>query len=118
MGLKGSRVQAVVSELSGERIDIVPWHPDPEIFARRALAPAKVSKVISDSERHVITAIVDEDQLSLAIGRNGQNVRLASQLSGWEIDILTEEDESQRRQDEIRSRSQMFISSRTLPGQW
>ena len=87
VGLKGSRVQAVVSELGGERIDIVPWHPDPEIFARRALAPARVSKVISDPERQVITAIVDEDQLSLAIGRNGQNVRLASQLIGWQIDL-------------------------------
>ena len=87
VGLKGSRVQAVVSELGGERIDIVPWHPDPEIFARRALAPARVSKVISDPERQVVTAIVDEDQLSLAIGRNGQNVRLASQLIGWQIDL-------------------------------
>lgn len=87
VGLKGSRVQAVVSELGGERIDIVPWHPDPEIYARRALAPAKVAKVLSDSTRRVITAIVDEDQLSLAIGRNGQNVRLASQLIGWQIDL-------------------------------
>ena len=88
VGLKGSRVQAVVSELGGERIDIVPWHPDPEVFARRALAPARVSKVFSDAERQVITAIVDEDQLSLAIGRNGQNVRLASQLIGWQIDLF------------------------------
>ena len=87
VGLKGSRVQAVVSELGGERIDIVPWHPDPEIYARRALAPAKVAKVLSDSSKRVITAIVDEDQLSLAIGRNGQNVRLASQLIGWQIDL-------------------------------
>ncbi len=87
VGLKGSRVQAVVSELGGERIDIVPWHPDPEIYSRRALAPARVSKVVSDPERQVITAIVDEDQLSLAIGRNGQNVRLASQLIGWQIDL-------------------------------
>ncbi|MEX0980375.1 MAG: transcription termination factor NusA [Gemmatimonadota bacterium] len=87
VGLKGSRVQAVVSELGGERIDIVPWHPDTEVFARRALAPARVSKVISNPERQVITAIVDEDQLSLAIGRNGQNVRLASQLIGWQIDL-------------------------------
>jgi N utilization substance protein A len=87
VGLKGARVQAVVGELGGERIDIVPWHPDPEIFARRALAPAKVAKVVSDSARRVITAIVDEDQLSLAIGRNGQNVRLASQLIGWQIDL-------------------------------
>jgi N utilization substance protein A len=96
VGLKGSRVQAVVSELSGERIDIVPWHPDPEIFARRALAPARVSKVISDRERHVITAIVDEDQLSLAIGRNGQNVRLASQLIGWQIDLYSSRDWMER----------------------
>jgi N utilization substance protein A len=76
-----------VSELGGERIDIVPWHPDPEIFARRALAPARVAKVMSSPDRQVITAIVDEDQLSLAIGRNGQNVRLASQLIGWQIDL-------------------------------
>ncbi|WP_419941844.1 transcription termination factor NusA [Candidatus Palauibacter sp.] len=96
VGLKGSRVQAVVSELSGERIDIVPWHPDPEIFARRALAPARVAKVISDQERHVITAIVDDDQLSLAIGRNGQNVRLASQLLGWQIDLYSSRDWMER----------------------
>ena len=96
VGLKGSRVQAVVSELSGERIDIVPWHPDPEIFARRALAPARVAKVISDQEGHVITAIVDEDQLSLAIGRNGQNVRLASQLIGWQIDLYSSRDWMER----------------------
>jgi transcription termination/antitermination protein NusA len=88
VGLKGSRVRAVVQELGGERIDIVPWHPDPEVFAKRALAPAKVAKVISDSENRVITAIVDEDQLSLAIGRAGQNVRLASQLIGWEINLF------------------------------
>lgn len=87
VGLKGSRVQAVVSELGGERIDIVPWHPEPEIFARRALAPARVTKVMVAPDRKVITAIVDEDQLSLAIGRNGQNVRLASQLIGWQIDL-------------------------------
>lgn len=87
VGLKGSRVRAVVQELSGERIDIVPWHPDPEIFAKRALAPARVAKVLSDPENRVMTAIVDEDQLSLAIGRNGQNVRLASQLIGWQLDL-------------------------------
>jgi N utilization substance protein A len=80
-------VQAVVSELGGERIDIVPWHPETEVFARRALAPARVSRVVSNQDRQVITAIVDEDQLSLAIGRNGQNVRLASQLIGWQIDL-------------------------------
>ena len=89
VGLKGSRVQAVVSELSGERIDIVPWHPDPEIYAKRALAPAKVAKVISQTDSKVVTAIIDEDQLSLAIGRNGQNVRLASQLIGWQIDLYS-----------------------------
>jgi transcription termination/antitermination protein NusA len=87
VGLKGSRVQAVVSELGGERIDIVPWSPDIETFARRALAPARVSRVIPDPARQVVTAIVDEDQLSLAIGRNGQNVRLASQLIGWQLDL-------------------------------
>jgi N utilization substance protein A len=89
VGLKGSRVRAVVQELGGERIDIVPWHPDAEVFAKRALAPARVAKVISDYESRVITAIVDEDQLSLAIGRNGQNVRLASQLIGWEINLFS-----------------------------
>jgi transcription termination/antitermination protein NusA len=87
VGLKGSRVQAVVAELGGERIDIVPWHAEIEVFSRRALAPARVSKVLCDKDRQVITAIVDEDQLSLAIGRNGQNVRLASQLIGWQIDL-------------------------------
>lgn len=87
VGLKGSRVRAVVQELSGERIDIVPFHPDPEVYAKRALAPARVSKVVSDVENRVMTAIVDEDQLSLAIGRNGQNVRLASQLIGWQLDL-------------------------------
>lgn len=88
VGLKGSRVRAVVQELGGERIDIVPWHPDPEIFAKRSLAPARVSKVISDYDHRVMTAIVDEDQLSLAIGRGGQNVRLASQLIGWELNLF------------------------------
>ena len=99
VGLKGSRVQAVVSELGGERIDIVPWHPDTEVFARRALAPARVSKVFSDPERQVITAIVDEDQLSLAIGRNGQNVRLASQLIGWQIDLYGSREWMERGED-------------------
>ncbi|OGU06902.1 MAG: transcription termination factor NusA [Gemmatimonadetes bacterium RBG_16_66_8] len=89
VGLKGSRVQAVVNELSGERIDIVPWSPDPERFARLALAPARVSRVFSDPENRTIQAIVDEDQLSLAIGRNGQNVRLASELTGWKIDLFS-----------------------------
>lgn len=89
VGLKGSRVQAVVNELGGERIDIVPWSPDPERFARLALAPARVAKVFSDPESKTIQAVVDEDQLSLAIGRNGQNVRLASDLTGWKIDLYS-----------------------------
>lgn len=89
VGLKGSRVQAVVNELGGERIDIVPWSPDPERFARLALAPARVAKVFSDQANKTIQAVVDEDQLSLAIGRNGQNVRLASELTGWKIDLYS-----------------------------
>jgi transcription termination/antitermination protein NusA len=89
VGLKGSRVQAVVNELNGERIDIVPWSPDPERFARLALAPARVAKVFSDPDSKTIQAVVDEDQLSLAIGRNGQNVRLASELTGWKIDLYS-----------------------------
>jgi N utilization substance protein A len=89
VGLKGSRVQAVVNELGGERIDIVPWSSDPERFAKLALAPARVAKVFSDPETRTIQAIVDEDQLSLAIGKNGQNVRLASELTGWKIDLYS-----------------------------
>lgn len=89
VGLKGSRVQAVVNELNGERIDIVPFSADPERFAKLALAPAKVARVFSDPENRTIQAIVDEDQLSLAIGRNGQNVRLASELTGWKIDLYS-----------------------------
>src|SRR5437867_271388 len=89
VGLKGSRVQAVVNELNGERIDIVPWSPDPERFAKLSLAPARVARVFSDPETKTIQAIVDEDQLSLAIGRNGQNVRLASELTGWKIDLYS-----------------------------
>jgi N utilization substance protein A len=89
VGLKGSRVQSVVNELGGERIDIVPWSPDPERFARLALAPARVARVFSDPDTRTIQAIVDEDQLSLAIGRNGQNVRLASELTGWKIDLFS-----------------------------
>jgi N utilization substance protein A len=89
VGLKGNRVQAVVNELGGERIDIVPWSPDPERFVKLALAPARVSRVFSDPEALTIQAVVDEDQLSLAIGRNGQNVRLASELTGWKIDLYS-----------------------------
>ncbi len=89
VGVKGARVQAVVNELNGERIDIVPWSTDPERFARLALAPAKVARVFSDPATRTIQAIVDEDQLSLAIGKNGQNVRLASELTGWKIDLYS-----------------------------
>ncbi|HEU4631030.1 MAG TPA: transcription termination factor NusA [Gemmatimonadaceae bacterium] len=89
VGLKGSRVQSVVNELGGERIDIVPWSPDPERFAKLALAPARVARVFSDAGTRTIQAVVDEDQLSLAIGRNGQNVRLASELTGWKIDLYS-----------------------------
>ena len=89
VGLKGSRVQAVVNELGGERIDIVPWSSDPERFAKLSLAPARVARVFSDADSKTIQAIVDEDQLSLAIGRNGQNVRLASELTGWKIDLYS-----------------------------
>ncbi len=89
VGLKGARVQAVVNELGGERIDIVPWSPDPERFAKLALAPARVARVFSDALSRTIQAVVDEDQLSLAIGRNGQNVRLASELTGWKIDLYS-----------------------------
>src|SRR3954447_20541168 len=99
VGLKGSRVQAVVNELGGERIDIVPWSPDPERFARLALAPARVAKVFSDPEAKTIQAVVDEDQLSLAIGRNGQNVRLASELTGWKIDLYSSREWLERGSD-------------------
>src|SRR5512138_3398949 len=96
VGLKGSRVQAVVNELQGERIDIVPWSPDPERFAKLALAPAKVARVFSDPGTKTIQAVVDEDQLSLAIGRNGQNVRLASELTGWKIDLFSSREGMER----------------------
>src|SRR5687768_17357062 len=108
VGLKGSRVQAVVNELGGERIDIVPWSPDPERFAKLALAPARVARVFSDPTTKTIQAVVDEDQLSLAIGRNGQNVRLASELTGWKIDLY-----SSREWMERGSEQQIFAP---LPG--
>jgi N utilization substance protein A len=111
VGMRGSRVQAVVNELQGEKIDIIPWSPDTATFVVNALAPAEVTKVVIDEDQGRIEVVVPDDQLSLAIGRRGQNVRLASQLSGWEIDILTEDEESRRRQEEMRSRSQMFIEA-------
>ena len=109
VGMRGSRVQAVVSELQGEKIDIIQWSPDPATFIVNALAPAEVAKVVLDEEAHRIEVVVPDDQLSLAIGRRGQNVRLASQLTGWDIDILTEAEESERRTEEFRSLSQLFI---------
>jgi N utilization substance protein A len=111
VGMRGSRVQAVVGELQGEKIDIIPWSADPATFVVNALAPAEVAKVVMDEEQRRIEVVVPNDQLSLAIGRRGQNVRLASQLSGWDIDILTEDEESERRQEEFRSRSKMFIEA-------
>jgi N utilization substance protein A len=111
VGMRGSRVQAVVAELQGEKIDIIPWSPDPATFVVNALAPAEVAKVVMDEEQRRIEVVVPDDQLSLAIGRRGQNVRLASQLTGWDIDILTEAEESERRQEEFRTRSKMFIEA-------
>jgi N utilization substance protein A len=111
IGMRGSRVQAVVGELQGEKIDIIQWSADPATFIVNALAPAEVAKVVLDEEAHRIEVVVPDEQLSLAIGRRGQNVRLASQLSGWNIDILTEAEESDRRQEDFRTRSQMFIDA-------
>ena len=111
VGMRGSRVQAVVAELQGEKIDIIPWSADAAAFVVNALAPAEVAKVVLDEDAGSLEVIVPEEQLSLAIGRRGQNVRLASQLSGWHIDILTEAEESERRQEEFRLRSQTFIDA-------
>lgn len=111
VGMRGSRVQAVVSELQGEKIDIIPWSPDPATFVVNALAPAEVAKIVLDEDQNKIEVVVPDDQLSLAIGRRGQNVRLASMLTGWDIDILTEEEESERRQKEFLSRSERFIQA-------
>src|SRR5579872_7135864 len=111
VGMRGSRVQAVVGELQGEKIDIIPWAQDPATFVVNGLAPAEVTKVVMDEEQRRIEVVVPDDQLSLAIGRRGQNVRLASQLTGWDIDILTEAEESERRTEEFRTRSQMFIDA-------
>jgi N utilization substance protein A len=111
IGMRGSRVQAVVGELQGEKIDIIQWSEDPATFIVNALAPAEVAKVVLDEENNKIEVVVPDEQLSLAIGRRGQNVRLASQLSGWDIDILTEAVESDRRQQEFILRSQMFVDA-------
>ncbi|SKA40955.1 NusA antitermination factor [Enhydrobacter aerosaccus] len=108
VGMRGSRVQAVVQELQGEKVDIIPWSPEPANFIVNALAPAEVSKVLMDEEKNKAEVVVPDDQLSLAIGRRGQNVKLASQLTGWEIDIMTEAEESERRQKETRERTELF----------
>ncbi|WP_018182273.1 transcription termination factor NusA [Kaistia granuli] len=108
VGMRGSRVQAVVNELQGEKIDIIPWSQDAATFIVNALQPAEVAKVVLDEEAARIEVVVPDDQLSLAIGRRGQNVRLASQLTGWDIDILTEQEESERRQKEFQERSSLF----------
>ena len=111
VGMRGSRVQAVVAELQGEKIDIVPWSEDFATFVVNALAPAEVAKVVLDEEKHRLDVVVPEEQLSLAIGRRGQNVRLASQLTGWDIDILTEAEESARRAEEFTKRSTLFMEA-------
>ncbi|GAK43814.1 NusA antitermination factor [Tepidicaulis marinus] len=111
VGMRGSRVQAVVNELQGEKIDIIQWSPDHATFIVNALAPAEVVKVVLDEDAQRIEVVVPDDQLSLAIGRRGQNVRLASQLTGWDIDILTEAEESERRQAEFAQRSATFMDA-------
>jgi N utilization substance protein A len=111
VGMRGSRVQAVVGELQGEKIDIIPWSNDPATFVVNALAPAEVTKVVLDDMSHRIEVVVPDDQLSQAIGRRGQNVRLASMLTGWDIDILTEAEESERRTEETKTRSALFIEA-------
>ena len=111
VGMRGSRVQAVVNELQGEKIDIIPWSPDSATFIVNALQPAEVVKVVLDEDSNRIEVVVPDDQLSLAIGRRGQNVRLASQLTGWDIDILTEQEESERRQKEFNERTQIFMGA-------
>src|SRR5437763_3327957 len=111
VGMRGSRVQAVVNELQGEKIDIIPWSPDIATFVVNALAPAEVAKVVLDEDRERIEVVVPDQQLSLAIGRRGQNVRLASQLTGWDIDILTEQEESERRQAEFEKRTKIFMDA-------
>ena len=114
VGMRGSRVQAVVNELQGEKIDIIPWNEDQPTFLVNALQPAEVSKVVLDEEAERIEVVVPSDQLSLAIGRRGQNVRLASQLTGLDIDIMTEAEESERRQKEFEERTQLFIDTLDL----
>jgi N utilization substance protein A len=114
VGMRGSRVQAVVNELQGEKIDIIPWNEDQATFLVNALQPAEVSKVVIDEEAGKIDVVVPDEQLSLAIGRRGQNVRLASQLTGLDIDIMTEAQESERRQAEFAERTKLFVDALDL----
>ncbi|MBN9048903.1 MAG: transcription termination/antitermination protein NusA [Rhizobiales bacterium] len=114
VGMRGSRVQAVVNELQGEKIDIIPWSADTPTFVVNALAPAEVAKVVLDEDKNRIEVVVPDAQLSLAIGRRGQNVRLASQLTGWDIDILTEQEESERRQADFENRTKVFVDALNL----
>jgi len=114
VGMRGSRVQAVVNELQGEKIDIIPWNEDAPTFLVNALQPAEVTKVVLDEDAGKIEVVVPDEQLSLAIGRRGQNVRLASQLTGLDIDILTEEEESARRQAEFAERTKLFMDTLDL----
>jgi transcription termination/antitermination protein NusA len=109
VGMRGSRVQAVTSELAGERVDIVLWSMDPAQFVINSLAPAEVSSIVVDEDAHSMDVVVNEEQLAMAIGRNGQNVRLASELTGWTLNILTEEAAAQKNQDEYASVSKLFI---------
>jgi transcription termination/antitermination protein NusA len=111
VGMRGVRVQAVVQELQGERIDIIPWSQEAATFIVNALAPAEVTKVVLDEDTHRVEVVVPDEQLSLAIGRRGQNVRLASQLTGWQIDILTEAEESERRQKEFAERTKLYMDT-------
>ena len=111
VGMRGSRVQAVVNELQGEKVDIIPWTEDLGSFIISALAPAEVAKVVLDEDQKKIDVVVPEEQLSLAIGRRGQNVRLASMLIGWDIDIMTEEEEAKKRAEEFETRSVLFINA-------
>ena len=111
VGMRGSRVQAVVNELQGEKVDIIPWSQDAATFIVNALQPADVTKVVLDEDAERIEVVVPDDQLSLAIGRRGQNVRLASQLTGWDIDIMTEADESERRQAEFNERTALYVEA-------
>ena len=111
VGMRGVRVQAVVQELHGKRIDIIPWNGEAATFIVNALAPAEVTKVVLDEDTHRVEVVVPDEQLSLGIGRRGQNVRLASQLTGWQIDILTEAEESERRQKELTTRTALFMES-------